>query len=77
MNGKIKFNQTGVIISGKYEGLFLRIEETDENSGNFSILVSKDCEFSKYAEGYDYWAENFIVVQEILKETGWDVLWEF
>ncbi|CCB91786.1 predicted protein [Waddlia chondrophila 2032/99] len=76
MNREIKLDQTGKILSGKSKGWFLRVEETDKNSGNFLILVSKDSKFSRYAEGYDYWAENFDELQEIFKETSWIVSWK-
>jgi len=75
MSNSIKYNVTGEIVSGKSKGWFLRIEETVKGSGSYLILVSKDREFSKYAEGYDYWAENSSEVQGFFKDTKWAVEW--
>lgn len=75
MNNVIKYGLTGEIVSGRSKGWFLRIEETEKGSGSYLILVSKDREFSKYVEGYDYWAENSMEVQDYFDDIKWIVRW--
>ena len=75
MSNTIKFGVGGKIVSGKSIGWFLRVEETEEGSGSYLIIVSKDRDFSKYAEGYDYWAESLDEVQGFFKDFKWVVEW--
>lgn len=75
MNKTIKYGVPGKIVSGKSKGWFLRIEETEEGSESYLIIVSKDQNFSKYAEGYDCWAENSDELKGFFEDIKWVVEW--
>lgn len=72
---ELKIDVIGKIVEGKAQNWFLLIKEDFEDSGGYLILISKDPNMSKYAEGYDYWAEDKDTLMEIFKEAKWNIQW--
>jgi hypothetical protein len=72
---EVKIGVIGKIIEGDLLGWFLFIKEDFEESGGYLILISKDSSMSKYAEGYDYWAEDESTLIEMLKAFKWKIQW--
>jgi|694.fasta_scaffold139181_2 hypothetical protein len=71
---EIKVGVVGKILEGYSIGWFLLIKDK-EKSGGYLILISKDPNMSKYAEGYDYWAEDKEKLINMIREFKWKVKW--
>ncbi len=69
----MKIGIVGKIIEGNPLGWYFIIQE--EELGSYLILISKDSSISKFAEGYDYWAEDYNTLKEMFNEFNWKVKW--
>jgi hypothetical protein len=72
---EIKIGVIGNIKEGNPYGWFLFIKEDFEESGGYQILISKDPNMSKYAEGYDYWVENKSTLIDMFNTFKWKIQW--
>lgn len=72
---EMKIGIIGKIIEGNLCGWFFIIKEDFEESGGYLILISKDSNISKYAEGYDYWAEDKSTLIAMLTAFKWKIQW--
>ena len=72
---EMKIGVIGKIIEGNLCGWFVLIKEDFEESGGYLILISKDPNMSKYAEGYDYWAEDKSTLLDMLAAFKWKIQW--
>jgi hypothetical protein len=68
---EIKIGIIGNIVEGDSCGWFLLIKEEFEDFGGYLILVSKDPNITKYAERYDYWAEDKSTLIDMFKDFKW------
>lgn len=72
---EMKIGVIGKIIEGNPCGWYLEIKEDFEDSGGYLILISKDSNLSKFAEGYDYWAKDKNTAIEMVKNFNWKIKW--
>ena len=72
---EIKIGVVGKIIGGDLCGWYFLVKEDFEESGGYLILISKDPSISKYADGYDYWAENKNSLLNMFTAFNWNIQW--
>ena len=70
---KIEINKYGKIIKGEYKNWFVFIEDDQENTGGYLILIMKTKE---NGPGYDAWVENYEDLKEYFLESDWKIQWE-
>ncbi len=71
----IKLNITGTIRKGESKDWFLRVQEDFGSSDSYLILIFNHKDINKASEVYDYWAEDFSTVEQIFKESNWQIDW--
>ena len=69
---EIKINQYGKIIKGEKKGWFIFVQDDQENTGGYLILISPSIN-SKI--GFDAWVLNEDDLRKYFLESEWEIDW--
>lgn len=70
---KIELDRHGRILSGFYEGYFVRIHDDSEETGGFYIYLVND--LSAPTDGGDYWVAGRGELESFVESSQWEIDW--
>jgi hypothetical protein len=69
----IELERYGRILSGFYEGYFVKLHDDSEVTGGFYIYLVND--LSAPTDGGDYWVEDRAALEEFAESSQWRIEW--
>ncbi|MFE6041349.1 hypothetical protein [Streptomyces sp. NPDC056452] len=70
---KIELERDGRILSGFYEGYFVRLHDDSESTGGYLILLVND--LVAPTDGGDYWVEDMAELESFVESSRWEIEW--
>ncbi len=70
---KIELERYGHILSGFYEGYFVKIHDDSDIAGGYQILLVND--LSNPTDGGDYWVEGVVALESFVESSRWTIEW--
>jgi hypothetical protein len=70
----VRVGVLGRIVSGDRQGSYVRVDDDQQNTGGYLVLVSADPTF-KSGEGSDDWVESEQHLEAYFRASKWAVNW--
>ncbi|MET8061256.1 hypothetical protein ACWECC_05630 [Streptomyces microflavus] len=71
--GNIELEKQGRILSGFYEGYFVKIHDDSDVTGGYCIYLVND--LAAPTDGGDYWVENLTELNSFAESSRWEIEW--
>ncbi|MEV5472913.1 hypothetical protein AB0L66_11215 [Streptomyces sp. NPDC052207] len=69
----IELERYGRILSGFYEGYFVKLHDDSDVTGGYYIYLVDD--LSAPTDGGDYWVEDWAALEEFVESSQWEIDW--
>lgn len=70
---EIRMDQQGRILSGFYEGYFVKIHDDSDVTGGFQIFLLND--LAVPTDGADYWVADREEFEGFVESSEWEIDW--
>jgi hypothetical protein len=70
---KVEFEKQGRILTGFYEGYFVRLHDDSGVTGGYYIFLLND--LASPTDGGDYWVENLQELESFVESSQWEIEW--
>lgn len=70
----MKIGMKGKIIEGDYKGWYVLVQDDNDNTGGYLILLSDNINF-KGGQGYDDWVDSEQSLKRYFEESKWIIEW--
>jgi hypothetical protein len=71
--GNVELEKQGRILSGFYEGYFVKIHDDSDVTGGYYIYLVDD--LAAPTGGGDYWVENLTELNSFVESSRWVIEW--
>lgn len=69
----IEWERYGRIVSGFYEGYFVKLQDDTGVTGGYYILLVND--LTAPTDGGDYWVEDMAALESFVESSQWEIEW--
>lgn len=70
---KIELGRCGRILSGFYEGYFVKLHDDSDVTGGYYVFLVDD--LSEPTGGGDYWVEDMAALESFVESSQWEIEW--
>jgi hypothetical protein len=70
---KVELERNGRILSGFYEGYFVKLHDDSEVTGGYYIYLVND--LSTPTDGGDYWVADRAELESFVESSEWEIEW--
>ncbi|MFJ5515793.1 hypothetical protein ACIQB4_01885 [Streptomyces griseoluteus] len=70
---KIELEKQGRILSGFYEGYFVKLHDDSDVTGGYCIYLVND--LNAPTDGGDYWVEDMAELTSFVESSEWTIEW--
>lgn len=70
---RIELERYGCILSGFYEGYFVKLHDDSDVTGGYYVFLVDD--LSAPTDGGDYWVEDIAALESFVESSRWEIEW--